>query len=613
VAKPLRHASSARPTSKRAIFALGSALLAGLSASGFVAVGGAEPSSATTQTPVISSFTPSRASIVTTNGWDTLTAVVQNAVNCTFSSVPNIAGLPITKGCSTGSAKVKVIVPLNTTTAVQTYTFSLAVTGAPMVSATVTVSPGDGGPPQVVGNGGYSECVLLASSRVDCWGDGAYGQLGNGSTTSSDIPVAVVGLGGTGALSGVKSVVSSSQGSYCAVLISGRVDCWGSNYHGQLGSGTTPIAQSAVPLPVIGTDGTSKLSGVQGVVGQPVESGSYCALLSSGGVDCWGEGGRGQLGNGTINGSDFAVAVLGVGGTQPPLSAVTSIVGTSGSYCAVLASQELDCWGYGAAGELGDGSNSSSDFPMAVVGVQGSGTLSGVNSLTGGNYSYCAVLTSTGVDCWGQYFLGNNTIGNSDVPVAVLGIGATMPPLSGVASMSAGGNLQSHCAVLTNTHADCWGRYPGDGTASAYAPVAVLGVGQTTPLSGVASIVGHSLYNTCAMLTSGRVDCWGVWNSYGDLGNGSWSGTTQATTPQTVLGVGGTGALSSVVSMEATSDTLCAVLKTGGVDCWGSNQYEQLGDQAATGPQACFEGISCSTTPVIVKGLPGGTSKLSLS
>jgi hypothetical protein len=247
---------------------------------------------------------------------------------------------------------------------------------------------------------------------------------------------------------------------------------------------------------------------------------------------------------------------------------------------------------------------------MAVVGVHGSATtLSGVSSVTAGSYSYCAVLASTGVDCWGEYFLGNNTIRSSDLPVPVLGIGGSMPPLSGVASMGSMGDFLGWCVVLTNATADCWGYWPGNGTSSAYTPVVVLGVGQTTPLSGVASIAGDSPYSNCALLISGRVDCWGAYNQYGEFGDGR---TTYASTPRAVLGVGGASTLGSVLSLEATNDTVCAVLKSGGVDCWGSNRYGQLGDGTTAGPQRCA-GIACSTTPVVVKGTSGGTSRLSLS
>jgi hypothetical protein len=79
--------------------------------------------------------------------------------------------------------------------------------------------------------GGHHSCVLLGGS-VACWGDNAAGELGDGTTTSSPIPVAV---------RGISTAVSITAGYFhsCATLRDGRTVCWGDNSHGQLGNGTT--------------------------------------------------------------------------------------------------------------------------------------------------------------------------------------------------------------------------------------------------------------------------------------------------------------------------------------------------------------------------------------
>ena len=71
------------------------------------------------------------------------------------------------------------------------------------------------------------------------------------------------------------------------------------------------------------------------------------------------------------------------------------------TYCALLTSSGVDCWGYGYDGELGNGTFSESATPVAVEGVGGAGTLTGVTSLVGDGSGYCALLTSGEVDCWG--------------------------------------------------------------------------------------------------------------------------------------------------------------------------------------------------------------------
>ena len=150
------------------------------------------------------------------------------------------------------------------------------------------------------------------------------------------------------------------------------------------------------------------------------DSFGYCALLTSGGMDCWGYGEDGELGNGIFYtsspyGSAIPVAVKGVGGTGT-LTGVRSLVGesglsttdgVSGDFCAVLTSGGgVDCWGYGSYGALGDGTFYTSSpygraIPVVVEGVGGTGTLTGVTSLVGGENTFCALLTSGGVDGWG--------------------------------------------------------------------------------------------------------------------------------------------------------------------------------------------------------------------
>jgi len=390
---------------------------------------------------------------------------------------------------------------------------------------------------------GYSSyCAVLTSGGVDCWGYGAYGVLGNGSTVNSNVPVAVKAVGGSGTLIGVASVASDGYYSYCAVLKSGGVDCWGFGADGVLGNGST--VNSNVPVAVKAVGGSGNLTGVASVAseGPNLSDGdvSYCAVLTSGGVDCWGTNGDGVLGNGTvISYSDVPVAVSGIGGSGT-LTGVASVASDGDySHCARLNAGSVDCWGYGADGGLGDGSTAKSDVPVAVSGIGGSGTLSGVANLASdGLFSYCA-LTSGAVDCWGYNNvgeLGNGSTVNSNVPVAVKAVGGS-GTLSGVANLASDG-LFSYCA-LTSGAVDCWGYgvngVLGNGsTANSNVPVAVSGIGGSGTLTGVASVVSDGYYSYCAVMTSGAVDCWG-YGAKGVLGNGS---TASSATPVPVFGIG---------------------------------------------------------------------------
>jgi alpha-tubulin suppressor-like RCC1 family protein len=95
-----------------------------------------------------------------------------------------------------------------------------------------------------VSAGDVQACAVTTSGAAECWGDNERGQLGDGSTTDSVVPVNVVGLG-----SGVIAV--SAGGSFsCALTSEGAAKCWGANGNGVLGDGTT--MDSLVPVEVSG-------------------------------------------------------------------------------------------------------------------------------------------------------------------------------------------------------------------------------------------------------------------------------------------------------------------------------------------------------------------------
>ncbi len=426
-----------------------------------------------------------------------------------------------------------------------------------------------------VTNAGDTYCALLTSGGVDCWGWNGMSELGGGGDLGilSASPVPVEGVGGVGTLTGVTSLVGTGEG-FCALLTSGGVDCWGYGALGSLGQGT--FNDSDTPVEVEGVGGTGTLNGVSSLVGSAY---NYCARLNSGDVVCW--GGSGELGNGSSSNSDLPVVVEGVGGTGT-LKGVTSLFGAVDfGFCALLTSGGVDCWGFGDAGELGDGTFSDSDTPVAVVDVAGTGTLTGVASLAAGYYGVCALLTSGGVDCWGSGYygdLGNGTFytnppNGSATPVQVSDVGGT-GTLAGVTSLAS--DMAGYCVVLTSGGVDCWGAGTGGelGNGSTLSnsatPVEVEGVGGTGTLNGVSSLVG----GYCAVLTSGGVDCWGTGYG-GKLGDGTFS---DSDTPVTVEGVQGTGTLAGVTSLVFGNANYCGLLNSGGVDCWGNGMEGDLGN-----------------------------------
>ena len=487
---------------------------------------------------------------------------------------------------------------------------------------------------------GNSNCALLTTGAVDCWGYGNNGELGNGRFYSvvkggSAFGTAVVGVGGSGTLSGVASLASTggnSEASFCAVLTSGGVDCWGYGEDGELGDGTFYTSGhdgSDVPVTVLGVGGNGTLGDVTSLAS---DGSGFCALLGSGGVDCWGYGLTGELGDGTFygsstnNGSAVPVAVLGVGGSGTLSGAaslrsdtlVSSYFGAG--YCAVLASGGVDCWGAGVFGELGDGTfyatyvggdpaNSGSAEPVAVVGIGGSGTLGGVTSLVSDadGHSYCALLASGGVDCWGygeDGELGDGTFYTtgkygSAVPVAVADVGGsgTLGGVASLASHDASSETETtfamggFCALADFWWVDCWG-YGQDGELGdgvfytsghdgSAVPVAVADVGGSGTLGGVANLASDDFLGAgyCALLISGGVDCWGVGN-IGQLGDGVFysTGNDGSAVPVAVVGVEDMGSLTDVTNLAGDNVGFCAELSSGGVDCWGFGEDGELGD-----------------------------------
>jgi len=248
-----------------------------------------------------------------------------------------------------------------------------------------------------VAAGASHTCALLQDGSVQCWGNNTSGQLGNPNVSDamSFKPIDV-------SLSEKAIQIVATEYSSCALLESGKVQCWGNNFFGQLGNKEKP-GKSPSPTNVFGVSNAASIS---------LGSTSACALTTDKTVKCWGDGGAGQLGNGK-NGyaysadsyKDGAVDVLN-------LNNVDSITSGYKHNCALLKSGKVNCWGGNLGGQLGNGTKTFSSIPVEVS------NLSGVFAITAGGLHTCAIAQSS-IQCWGYGLggqLGNGKAINSLAP-----------------------------------------------------------------------------------------------------------------------------------------------------------------------------------------------------
>lgn len=376
--------------------------------------------------------------------------------------------------------------------------------------ATYTAGSSVSGPWQSISVGTLHNCAI-ANGLAYCWGQGTSGQLGNNSTSNSNVPVAV---NTSGVLSG-KTITAISAGvSHSCAIADGQVYCWGSNSGGQLGNGGT--SQSLIPVAVSGNMSTKTATSISA-------GWEHSCAVADGLAYCWGLGTFGRLGNNSTSQQTSPVAVTAAAGILLNKT-VTKITAGNVHSCAI-ADGLAYCWGWNGNGELGDSSTNQSLVPVAVntSGVLGGKTVTDINvAASSGTRHSCAVAGGLAY-CWGQGAygkLGNNSVSDSNVPVAV----DTSGVLSGKTISRISAAVDHSCAVASS-QAYCWGqgtlgRLGNNSTNQSLVPVAVdtSGVLSSKPIVAVEGGINHS----CAIVHSvtNHAYCWGN-NSTGQLGDNS--------------------------------------------------------------------------------------------
>jgi alpha-tubulin suppressor-like RCC1 family protein len=381
-----------------------------------------------------------------------------------------------------------------------------------------------------VATGASHTCAIKTDGTLWCWGLGASGQLGIGSTSSKIIPYQV-GIGT------YKKIAAGSLHT-CAIKSDDTLWCWGSNSAHQLGDGTSISIQTS-PVQVSGSDFYTD-----------VYAGALhtCGLTTAGELKCWGDNTYGQAsGNGTTS-TYIATPTAAVSSTL----FTTAALGGNHTCAVVNTTGELKCWGKNASGQLGDGSATDKPTPVTVI-------ASGISSIAAGSDHTCAILTSGNLQCWGYGAanqIGLGSASNYYSPTTVLG---------SVTAVSMG--MYHTCALLMDGSMKCWGlntyNQLGYGREDAVKNMTIMEAAVTS----IAIAENHG----CDLTTSGAVRCWGT-NSFGQVGDGT---SNTRTSPVMIIPSG-------VSQIAVGKYGSCAVFASGKLQCWGYNTNGRLGDGTTT-------------------------------
>lgn len=418
---------------------------------------------------------------------------------------------------------------------------------------------------------GQTHACAISMGDLYCWGSNSYGQLGVSTPSYSSTPMKV---------SNLASVVAVAVGyeHTCAIVFGGDLYCWGRNNYGQVGLGNNTTATYSSP---------QKVTSLTNVVAVTSKGSHTCAVNASGDAYCWGNGGYGVLGGGSIS-SSYAPTAVNLQGIK-----VISISSNLTNTCVVLASGAIKCWGKNDIGQTGYtpiGNNNTS--PASNYGVT-----AGATAIAVGMNSSCAIVNG-GVKCWGDNSFGQ--LGDGTITNASSGTSISISALySGVTEIAAG---EGHFCAVKNGLTYCWGKNDfgqiGNGSiAGGPSPQTVTFAGVSTPNP---TSVTASKTHACAIVNGG-VYCWGN-NLYGQLGNAT-TGINGSATP---VAVSDTNLSSNVTAVVAGLFHTCA-LKGGQVYCWGINSGYQLGVASSS------TGGSTNTPTAVPIGLTQGESITKIS
>ena len=391
-------------------------------------------------------------------------------------------------------------------------------------------------------------CGLTPAGAAYCWGYNDYGQLGDGTTSGRSSPTPV-------AMPSDVTFTSLAAGTRhtCGLTSAGAAFCWGINVSGQLGIGTT--TQRSTPTAVTMPSGFAFTSLGAGFA-------HTCGVTSAGATYCWGDNGKGQLGNLSVPAMLFSPS---------PFLAIRSFdltqlsLGKGAHVCGLTSAGLAYCWGYNGNGQLGDGTTIQRAAPTAVM-VPGGITFA---TVAAGAYHTCGLTPAGSAACWGANLRGQIGDGTTTQPLVPKGVATP----TGVTFASLAAGNEHTCALTSAGMAYCWGANGnsqlGDGTTIQRGTPTAVRMPDGVVFASLAAGGSH----TCARTSAGAVYCWGA-NLNGQLGDGTMN---QRTTPTAVAMPAGV----TFASIAAGNNHNCGLTSAGVAYCWGDNS-NGVGDGAFT-------------------------------